>query len=293
MERLKPTNDFIFKKLFGETGDENILISFLNAVLKKTHKPISEIIINDDTELTAELLDDKMGRIDVRARTIEGEEIDIEVQITDQKNMDKRTLFYWSKLYLEGITKGKDYKELTKVITINILDFEFTNIDKYHSSYHLWEDEDKNYRLTDIVEIHFIELPKFRRIIEKNYREDILQMWMMFFQQDTSREVLMEMSEIEPAIKQAEDKLEYLSSDPRTIARYRARENSEHERANIYSSGVERGLEQGLAQGIEQGLEQAKYMLAQNLLDVLDDYQIATKTGLSLEEVQELRKNNF
>ncbi|MGL5675442.1 MAG: PD-(D/E)XK nuclease family transposase, partial [Cellulosilyticaceae bacterium] len=69
MQRLRPTNDFIFKKLFGEEGDEPILIAFLNAVLKKTHEPIKEIIINDDTELTPELLDDKMGRIDVRAKT--------------------------------------------------------------------------------------------------------------------------------------------------------------------------------------------------------------------------------
>ena len=36
MQRLKPLNDFIFKKLFGEKDDEIILLSFLNAVLSKT-----------------------------------------------------------------------------------------------------------------------------------------------------------------------------------------------------------------------------------------------------------------
>ena len=30
MERLKPLNDFIFKKLFGEKGDEPVLIAFFN-----------------------------------------------------------------------------------------------------------------------------------------------------------------------------------------------------------------------------------------------------------------------
>ena len=163
MERLKPLNDFIFKKLFGEKGDEPVLIAFLNAVLKKTRKEeIKEIVIKDNKELTKELINDKTGRIDVRATTVKGEEIDIEVQIKDQNNMDKRTLFYWSKLYLEGIKKGGDYKELNKVITINLLDFEYLETKQYHSSFHLWEDEQKDYMLTDLVEIHFIELPKFR-----------------------------------------------------------------------------------------------------------------------------------
>lgn len=39
-------------------------------------------------------MNDKLGRIDVRATTDQGEEINIEVQVTNQKNMDKRTLFY-------------------------------------------------------------------------------------------------------------------------------------------------------------------------------------------------------
>ena len=66
--------------------------------------------------------------------------------------MDKRTLFYWSKLYLEGIKKGDDYKQLNKVITINVLDSEFLGANHYHSSFHLWEEEQKDYLLTDLVE---------------------------------------------------------------------------------------------------------------------------------------------
>lgn len=38
MERLKPLNDYIFKRLFGEKGSEPILLAFLNAVLEKTQK---------------------------------------------------------------------------------------------------------------------------------------------------------------------------------------------------------------------------------------------------------------
>ena len=104
MRKVKPLNDFIFKKIFGEKGNEDILISFINAVLKRTNKePIIEIEIIDNKKLTKEVINDKTGIIDVRARTAKGENVDIEVQLTDQGNMDKRTLFYWGKMYLENI----------------------------------------------------------------------------------------------------------------------------------------------------------------------------------------------
>ena len=79
-------------------------------------------------------------------------------------------MFYWGKLFLEGIKKGEDYINLTKVITINILDFDYLDIEKFHSKYHLWEDSEENYLLTDLIEIHFIEMPKFKRFKEKDFR---------------------------------------------------------------------------------------------------------------------------
>ncbi|WP_243427085.1 Rpn family recombination-promoting nuclease/putative transposase [Clostridium botulinum] len=66
-------NDFIFKKVFGEKGNEDILISFINAVLKRTKKePIVEVEIIDNKQLTKELILDKTGIIDVRAKTSKG-----------------------------------------------------------------------------------------------------------------------------------------------------------------------------------------------------------------------------
>lgn len=39
MHKFKPLNDFIFGKTFGEKGDEEQLLSLLNAILAKTkHK---------------------------------------------------------------------------------------------------------------------------------------------------------------------------------------------------------------------------------------------------------------
>lgn len=278
MRKVKPLNDFIFKKLFGEKGNEDILIAFINAVLKRTKKEkIVELEIIDNKQLTKELILDKTGIIDVRAKTSKGENIDIEVQLTDQGNMDKRTLFYWGKMYLENIKQGQDYTSLEKVITINILDFEFLGTESYQSSFHLWEDIEKDYMLTDVVEIHFLELPKFRKKKDKDYRENAIERWLMFLEKDISETTLKELISLDTAIEKAEQKIEYLSSDEETMRIYYDRERSLHERANMISSAEAR-------KAIE---------IAKNLLDVLDDETISVKTGLNIEEVKALRDKNY
>ncbi len=237
MRKVKPLNDFIFKKIFGEKGNEDILIAFINAVLKRTKKEqIVEVEIIDNKQLTKELILDKTGIIDVRAKTSKGENIDIEVQLTDQGNMDKRTLFYWGKMYLENIKQGQDYTSLEKVITINILDFEFLGTESYQSSFHLWEDIEKDYMLTDVVEIHFLELPKFRKKKDKDYRENAIERWLMFLEKDISETTLKELMSLDTAIEKAEQKIEYLSSDEEAMRIYYERERLLHERANMISS---------------------------------------------------------
>jgi predicted transposase/invertase (TIGR01784 family) len=49
--------------------------------------------------------------------------------------------------------------------------------------------------------------------------------------------------------------------------------------------------EQAREQGLEEGLKEGKRQLAKNLLDVLDIETIALKSGLSIEEVQQLHHN--
>lgn len=284
MTRLKPLNDFVFQKIFGEEESSDILLAFLNAVLGRTQKePLTEVRIDKNKQLTKEMIKDKTGRLDVRATTARGEQIDIEVQLTDQSNMDKRTLFYWGKLYLEGIKQGEDYTTLKKVITINLLNFEFLETKSYHSSFHLWEDYEKEYMLTDLVEIHFIEQPKFRKLKEKNYKDEALLCWLKFLETDVNEEELEVLMNMEPAIRMAEEKLEHLSSDPEVLALYKAREDSAHEKANLIATGIERGL--------QKGLEQEKYNTAKRLLlKGLPIQLVCEATELSSEQIEEIKK---
>lgn len=75
--------------------------------------------------------------------------------------MEKRTLYYWSKMFTSQMKEGMQYGELNKTITINILDFRYLHqLKDFHSTFHLY-DLKHQHRLTDTIEIHFMELPKF------------------------------------------------------------------------------------------------------------------------------------
>ncbi|MBZ9636608.1 Rpn family recombination-promoting nuclease/putative transposase [Clostridium sp. FP1] len=87
------------------------------------------------------------------------------------------------------------------------------------TTFHLWEDEVKDYMLTDVVEIHFIEMEKFTKLKNKNLKEDKLQRWLSFFREDISKEELKELTDMDVDIRKAEEKIEYLSSDPQTVKR--------------------------------------------------------------------------
>jgi predicted transposase/invertase (TIGR01784 family) len=67
-KRLNPLNDFAFKKILGEKGDEPQLIAFLNAVLQRTGKgTITDLEIVENRDIPAETPDGKSAKLDVRA----------------------------------------------------------------------------------------------------------------------------------------------------------------------------------------------------------------------------------
>ncbi|WP_331497350.1 Rpn family recombination-promoting nuclease/putative transposase, partial [Romboutsia ilealis] len=154
---LNPKIDFVFKKIFGSEEHPEILISFLNAVLKP-QKPIVSVEIKN-SDLEKEYIEDKFSRLDVKALTSNKEIINIEIQLKNEYNMIQRSLYYWSKLYEEQLSEGDRYDKLSRTVCINILDFKYLKNDRFHNGYRLKEIE-TNEELTDLQEIHFIEIPK-------------------------------------------------------------------------------------------------------------------------------------
>lgn len=62
------------------------------------------------------------------------------VQLRDYGNMDRRSLFYWSREFAGGLGRGEDYNQLANVIAINIVNFKAVKADDFHTVFHLWED---------------------------------------------------------------------------------------------------------------------------------------------------------
>lgn len=107
---LSPKVDFVFKKIFGNEKHPEILISFLNAVIKPQSLIKSVQIRN--TDIDKEYLSDKYSKLDIKALTDKGEYVNIEIQVKNEYNMIKRSLYYWSKLFESQIVEGDDYDKL-------------------------------------------------------------------------------------------------------------------------------------------------------------------------------------
>ena len=198
--RLNRLNDYFFKWLFGREERKDILLSFLNAVLSLEEQAELIDITVAERELDPEGLHDKQARLDIVGKASDGSLINIEVQIANQYDMDKRTLFYWARLYQGQLQQGQSYKNLCRTVTINVLDYQFLpQKEAYHTMYSLYE-QSTHHRLNRDLEIHFLELPKWRAYPRKD--KNRLDKWITYLSNGSEQE-LEEIAMSEPAIKKA------------------------------------------------------------------------------------------
>ena len=273
---MLPKNDFAFKLIFGSESHKNILKSFLSAVLK-TPKEYFEDIKLMNTELLKEFQEDKKGILDIRVETKDSEQIDIEIQILPTKYMTNRSLFYWSKMYLSQIQQGMKYNELKKCITINILDFEHVPLDKVHSCAHITEDE-TNYRMTEVLEIHFLELPKLdREECIKNTDEAVLD-WLRFIN-SKSEEGMKMLAKKNEDILEAYDAIKVASMSKEARMAYEARiAEIMDSKTREYEARTE-----GRAEGVELAKKIFKLSAKGNSIT-----EIAKECQISEDEVKEI-----
>jgi len=274
MERLNPLNDYLFLKIMGEEGDEEQCLAFLNAVLgSKSLKPVKLIKILENKAFVADVVGDKSSILDVRVETDMGEKINIEVQLRDMKNMEKRTLWYWGREYTKCISSGSDYKDLPKVITINIIDYDNIKLEDFHTCFHLWEDEHHEYLLTDVLEIHFINMVKFKRLKSRDIRNKPLERWLGFFDKNTPEEELKEIIKMDSAIGKAQERLDFVTQDRDVLREYHLREMALMD----WTTGVNTAVE-------KKQIEIAKNSLNKGLpIELIHEI-----TGLDIETIQSL-----
>ena len=286
---LNPQIDFVFKKIFGTKKNKPILINFLNAVIKPT-TPIKDVEIKNN-DIDKDFIEDKFSRLDVKATTSNKEHINIEIQVKNEYNMIQRTLYYWSKMYSEQIQNRDNYSKLERTVCINILNFKYLKNDKYHNAYRLKEIT-SNEELIDLQEIHFIELPKFNEIGNKEYVEnvekmDALEKWLEFLVEPESNTVRqLELSNEE--IKLAKSELYRLSMDSKEREQYNMRKKAIYDRISALENAEAKGKKEGKLEGkLESKLEVVKESLSQGLEISL----ISKITGLSKEEILKIKKD--
>jgi predicted transposase/invertase (TIGR01784 family) len=293
-ERLNPLNDYLFLKYMGEKGDEVQLQAFLNAVLQRTGKDhLQSVEILENRGFPADIKGDKASVLDVRAIMQDGTKVNIEVQLKNLHDMNKRSLFYWSREYAESIAAGQEYHELPGVIAINIVDFEYIAVDDFHASFHLWEDRHRNCMLTDAMEIHFIDMVKYKRMQEKDITNNPLHRWLTFFDKNTNDKILEEVLKMDTAIQKAQERISFVLSDKEALHAYHMREMAIMD----YNSGMgqarregeERGIVIGEKRGEKRGEKKGKVEESLNMKKAgMSIKQICLLTNLSEEEIRRL-----
>jgi predicted transposase/invertase (TIGR01784 family) len=274
----------------GEEGDEEQLIAFLNNVLYKTGRNnIVEIKILENRLKSAKVIGDKSSVLDLRAQMADGTRVNIEVQLRDVSNMDRRSLFYWSREFSESIDAGKDYNKLPNVITINILGAEFLSLDEFHTSFHLWEDTHKDFMLSNSLEMHFIDMIKFRRLKIKDVDNNGLHRWLTFFDKTTNNKTLQKIITMDTAIKKAHEKIMSVAQNKDMLHAYHMREMAIYDfNSSINAAkrkGIAIGKEEGIAIGKEEGIAISVINLKRAGFAV---EQVAGFVGLNADEVNKI-----
>ena len=293
--KLTLRNDYFFKRILGVEENKPILQDFLECVLDIPHEEIEGIELLDK-ELKKDRAVDKTGILDVKVRLKDKTVINIEIQNIWDESFINRTLFYWAKIYIEEFRQGDDYSQLHRCITINIVGKGFELNDKIHSKYILKE-ESTDEKLTDIMEMHFLNLERARKV---NNNEDVLVRWLLFIDTDSKEERHM-LAKNSPVLKLLNEKIDLLSLTPKERKLYESRMMLKSDIVSIsnnqFRTGFEEGREEGREEGISEGEKRgekrgekmARIAMAKMMKEKgLDIQMIIEMTRLTIEEIKRL-----
>ena len=278
------TNDYAFKRLLGSEENKPLLQDLLECILDLSSEDVSELELMDK-ELTKEDLSDKTGILDVKLKLTNGTVIDIEIQSSWNASFVKRTLFYWAKMYTADFKAGESYDSLHKCITINIIADTFPVNTAVHSQY-LLQEKEKHTMLTDVLEIHFLDLQAAKRVTEEGMsKRSQLINWLKFIGTNDKGERAM-LATKSPILKLLNEKVDILTLSPIERKLYESRIKLKSDIATISESQFNAGRQEGRLEGkLEGKLETAR------ILKQLGDstQKIVQATGLTPAEVEAIR----
>ena len=299
MTRISPKVDIAFKKIFGVEENKDLLISLINSIVSKEDQVSDVILLNPYNPQN--FTRDKLSILDIKAQGLDGRRFNIEIQISDEADYDKRALYYWAKLYTEQLEVAEDYSTLSKAIGIHILNFiSIPEVDKYHNIFHITEKESGEAYFKDL-ELHTIELKKFSRDSSEKLPDIVakvknsLDIWLAFL----TRNDLLQPDNLPKSLNDSrlrkaltvldvmnfssierdayEDHLKWLRIEANTLKKAESKG---------IAKGREEGISIGVTRGIEKGIEKTAIFMLQ---EKLDDSLIKSVTGFSQDDLDKLK----
>ena len=279
-------DDIMFKAFFSKIGNEKYLKDFLSAIIGEDLE-IKEVI--HDARLEQLAREQKYGILDLEVKLKNGEIINIEMQMQNHNNMEKRTTFYASKKITEQLGNGVIYDNIKKVIVIAILDYTYLDVPEYVTKTVRVAEKHRDYQINNEVEYYYIELDKFRK--ENPDMKEKINQWLAFI--DMERGDLLEMAKKENnLVKEANEKYNILTGEEEIKRLAEIRLMSEMEEQAALSTARERGKKQGMEEGKKQGMEEGKKQGIEEG-ERIQQIKIAKellKTSMSINEIEKITK---
>jgi predicted transposase/invertase (TIGR01784 family) len=159
---INPYTDFGFKKLFGEEGNKDLLIDFLNQLLP-THHQIADLNFRNPESL-ADLSAERKAIFDIHCKAMSGERFIVEMQKAKVKYFKDRSLFYITFPIRDQAQQGDWNFRLAPIYFVAILDFEYDEAEerrKFRRDVAL-KDQDGDI-FFDKLHFKFLQMPLFNK----------------------------------------------------------------------------------------------------------------------------------
>ncbi len=282
VDMLPLSNDYVFKRIFGKGGNEKILKSLLEAILKIN---IQKIEIKNP-EIPKETIDEKLIILDIKAEINEDTIIDIEMQVGNTAAIDRRLVVYNAKLISGDIKISEEYKDAKDTIVICIVNDSIIKRNSYLNLAMLKYEETEEIRyvdmgykeeeryLTKMCKYYIIELSKFKK--KKPKVADLLEKWLYVIGGD--QKMIEECKNDNEEIKEAVKQLTEMSTDEYERELYEIRERSRL----TYNTEINEAKRKGLAEGKNKEKREIAKKMKEEGLDIKLIQKI---TNLSKEEI--------
>ncbi|MDR2578946.1 MAG: Rpn family recombination-promoting nuclease/putative transposase [Chitinispirillales bacterium] len=264
----KLTDDVLFK-LFFVKYETTFLKRLIAALLGLRVEDIGEDFRVTNSAMPPDMLGEKFCHLDINM-TVNGQRVDLEVQVKDGKDYPERSLYYWAREYSSALPAGDDYKLLPRTIVVSILAFPLFRCTEYHSEFELLEVR-RHERLTDRLAMHYFELPKLPEVVDA---DDKLKLWLALFKADTEEKLDKLLSIGDEVMVQAIEAFRSVSASDEFKELERMRDRARRNEASALAN-----------ERHNRSVEIAKRMIARGA--GVED--IAADTGLMVDEVLRLK----